>query len=198
MSQESKQKKVLVILGSPNKRGNSAILAEHIGKGAESQGATVETVFLHGLEIASCQACLACNQPDAEGCAIDDDMQPIYEKLKQAGAWVIASPVYWANVSAQTKIFMDRLYALEPQGLENVFLNKQIAIAMADMGKDPYVSGCHYPLESIKYSFEFLGAKIVGMVYGSAFMPGEIESNDALLKKAEKVGKKLLPNRLQQ
>ncbi len=105
-------KKILVLLGSPRKKGNSTTLANQIVAGAESAGATAEKIFLHGKDISPCQACYACQQPDSKGCAIDDEMQPIYGKLIAADGWVIASPVYWFSMSAQTKLFLDRCFAL--------------------------------------------------------------------------------------
>ncbi|MCP4667243.1 MAG: flavodoxin family protein, partial [Deltaproteobacteria bacterium] len=78
---KEKAAKVLILLGSPRKKGNSALLAEMITKGAESAGAQVEKVFLHGMEIAPCQSCYACQKRDSKGCAIDDDMQGIFQKL---------------------------------------------------------------------------------------------------------------------
>ena len=112
VEEKSSKKQVIVILGSPRKKGNSAILAEQISKGVRSAGAKVETIFLQGLKIAPCQSCYACQKHNSKGCAIKDDMQAIYLKLIKAEAWVIASPVYWFTMSAQTKIFMDRCFAL--------------------------------------------------------------------------------------
>ena len=112
MANEAKTKQVLVILGSPRKKGNSSALAARISRGAKSAGAEVETVFLQGLKISPCRGCNTCQKDDTQGCAIKDDMQEIYPKLIEADAWVIASPVYWFTMSAQTKIFMDRCYAL--------------------------------------------------------------------------------------
>ena len=94
MNNETK-KKVLVLLGSPRKKGNSTILAQEIAKGAESVGARVETLYINGMDIKACQACWTCQKEDSKGCAIDDDMQAIYPKLVEADSWVIASPVHW-------------------------------------------------------------------------------------------------------
>jgi multimeric flavodoxin WrbA len=57
VEEKSLKKQVIVILGSPRKKGNSAILAEQISKGARSTGVKVETIFLQGLKIAPCQSC---------------------------------------------------------------------------------------------------------------------------------------------
>jgi len=183
------KKKVLVLLGSPRKKGNSAILAEEIVKGAESQGANVETLYIHGMDIKPCQSCYACQKKDSKGCAIDDDMQIIYPKLIEADSWVIASPVYWFNMSAQTKLWMDRCFALLAYG-SNAF-RKNIVIAMSYGDTDPVTSGCINALRTFQDAFRYVGAKIVGTVYGTAMEAGDISQNTALLKNAEELGKKL-------
>lgn len=183
-------KKVLVLLGSPRKNGNSAILAERIAQGAKASGAEVEYVFLQELTIAPCRSCYACQKKGARKCAVDDDMQSLYPKLIAADAWVIASPVYWFNMSAQTKIFMDRLFAL-PAYQKDAFYGKRIAIAMTYGDVDPFASGCINALRCFQDAFGYTKSKIVGMVYGSALGAGEIKKNDALLKEAQDLGKKL-------
>jgi multimeric flavodoxin WrbA len=94
------QKHVVVLLGSPRKKGNSTVLAKQIIHGVESVSAKVETVYLNGLNIKPCQGCYACKKKNSTGCAVDDDMQSLYPKLVESDAWVIASPVYWFSMSA--------------------------------------------------------------------------------------------------
>jgi len=190
MANEIGSKRVLVLLGSPRKKGNSSTLAEQIIKGAESVGAKVETIHLHAMNIAPCQSCYTCQKRDSKGCAIDDDMQTIYQKLIDNEAWVIASPVYWFNMSAQTKLFMDRCFAL-PAYNKDAFSGKRIAIAMSYGDTDPFTSGCVNALRCFQDAFRYVGAKIVGMVYGSALDSGEINSNESLMQKAEELGKTL-------
>ncbi len=184
-------KKILVFLGSPRKKGNSTTLANQIVAGAESAGATVEKIFLHGKDISPCQACYVCQQPDSNGCAIDDEMQPIYGKLIAADGWVIASPVYWFSMSAQTKLFLDRCFAL-PAYKKDAFTGKRIAIAMSYGDEDAFNSGCVNALRTFQDSARYVGANLVGMVYGSAEKPGEIKANDALMRQAVALGKKLV------
>lgn len=186
----SEKKKVLVLLGSPRRKGNSAVLAERIAAGAESAGATVETVFLHDLKISPCKSCYACQSPESKGCAVKDDMQPIYGKMLQAQAWVIASPVYWFTMSAQTKLWMDRGFALAAYA-KNPFSGKKIAIAMSYGDEDPFASGCVNALRTFQDAYRYAGARIVGMVYGSAMESGAISANKSLLEAAEDLGKKL-------
>ncbi len=61
------EKKILVLLGSPRRKGNSAMLAEQITKGAKSAKAKVETIYLHGRTIAPCKACFACQKKGQQG-----------------------------------------------------------------------------------------------------------------------------------
>lgn len=190
MAGKKEVKKVIVLLGSPRKKGNSAILADRIAKGAKAAGAKVETIFLHGLKIAPCNACYACQKEKSKGCAIKDEMQDIYPKLLAADAWVIASPVYWFTMSAQTKLFMDRCFALLAYG-QDAFAGKRIAIAMSYGDADPFASGCVNALRTFQDAFRYTGAKIVGMVYGSALGAGEIRANESLMKAAGELGKKL-------
>ena len=191
MKEKVKTKKILVILGSPRKNGNSAILAEQIAKGARSADAKVESVFLQGQKIAPCRSCYTCQRPNSKGCAINDDMQSIYPKLIEADAWVIASPVYWFTMTAQTKIFMDRCFALSAYG-KDPFAGKRIAIAMSYGDVDPFASGCVNALRTFQDAFRYTGSKIVGMVYGSAMKAGDIANNAALMEEAEDLGKRLV------
>ncbi|MFC1927318.1 flavodoxin family protein [Chloroflexota bacterium] len=191
MANKAKTKQVLVILGSPRRKGNSSTLAARISRGAKSAGAEVETLFLHGLKMSPCRGCDTCKKQDSKGCAIKDDMQEIYPKLIKADAWVIASPVYWFTMSAQTKIFMDRCYALTAYA-ENPFAGKRVAIAMSYGDADPVRSGCVNALRTFQDAFRYTGSKIAGMVYGSATEAGEIADNKALMQEAEELGKRLV------
>ena len=191
MTEKPDSKKVLVLLGSPRKKGNSTTLANKITEGAEAAGATVAQIYLHGQDIAPCQACYACQKPDSKGCAIDDDMQPIYQKLLDADAWVFASPVYWFSMSAQTKLALDRCFGLMAFG-KDVFVGKRIAVAMSYGDTDPFNSGCVNALRTFQDAIAYVGAELTGMVYGSAEKPGEIASNQSLMQQAVALGQKLV------
>jgi len=182
---------VLVVLGSPRKRGNSALLAAQIASGAKRAGATIRTVFLHALHIQPCRGCWQCRKAGSTGCAIQDDMQPVYQQMVVADAWVIASPVYWFTVSAQTKLWMDRCLALPAYG-NDPFAGKRIAIALTYGGQDPFDSGGVNALRTFQDAYRYTGSTLVGMVYGSAMDAGEIRKNRAVMKAAQDLGKELV------
>jgi multimeric flavodoxin WrbA len=185
-----KGKKILVFMGSPRKNGNSAVLAKEAIAGAKAAGAQIESFFLHGMKINPCMACDACRRKKQNSCILKDDMAPLYPKIRQADAIVIATPVYWFTVSAQTKLFMDRWYALG--GEEGYpFKGKKFGILLTYADEDPFRSGAVNALRTFQDAIRFVGAEITGMVYGSAWKAGEIRKNKSLLKKARQLGKDL-------
>jgi hypothetical protein len=124
-------KKIIVVLGSPRKEGNSTTLAKRVIAGAKASGAEVEAFYLHDMNISPCMACDECRDDPAKDCVIDDQMKALYPKLRRADALVIASPIYWFTMSAQTKLFMDRCYALGgPDG--HALQGKQIPRPLLD------------------------------------------------------------------
>jgi multimeric flavodoxin WrbA len=184
--------KVVILLGSPRRKGNSATLAEKVAAGAKAAGASVESFYLHGMNIKPCSACDACRGDIDTNCVIQDDMQILYPKLRAADAIVIASPIYWFTVSAQTKLFMDRCYALGgPAGAGYAFKGKRIGIVLTYEDTDPFTSGAVNALRMFQDGFDYVEAKIVGMVYGRAGKAGAIKSNRSLLREARELGKQL-------
>lgn len=181
---------ILIANGSPRKNGNSVILAEQVAAGARSAGAMVESVFLHRMNIQPCNACDACRDDSDGGCTIQDDMQILYPKLQRADAIVIASPIYWFTVSAQTKLFIDRWYALEGQP-GNALAGKQIGVVLTYGDSDPFTSGAVNAIHTLQDICRYIGADVAGIVYGSASKEGEIQSQPGLLEKAYQLGQKL-------
>jgi multimeric flavodoxin WrbA len=100
--------RILAINGSPRKDGNTAKLLKEITK--DHVDVDLDHFDLNDLEIKDCQACYSCKKNDA--CAIKDDMQLLYKKLREADALVLGSPVYFGVETANTRAFIDRLYAL--------------------------------------------------------------------------------------
>ena len=181
-------KHILVVNGSPRKKGNSVILAEQVMLGAREAGAQVEIFFLHNMSIQPCNACDACQE--TQDCTIQDDMQILYPKLRRADAIVIASPIYWFTISAQTKLFIDRWYALQgPQ--ENALAGKQIGIVLTYGDTDPFTSGAVNAIRTFQDMCRYIGANVAGIVYGSATKEGEIQNQPSLLEKAYQLGQKL-------
>lgn len=100
---------MVIVLGSPRKNGNSEILAAAVAEGLEKSGGTVEYIRLNSLAIRPCQGCGGCDKTGI--CVIKDDMTPIYEQVDAADRLLLVSPIYFYALSAQAKIFIDRIQA---------------------------------------------------------------------------------------
>jgi multimeric flavodoxin WrbA len=98
--------KVIAISGSPRKGGNTEIMAVHALKAIAEEGLETELIQLAGLKIGYCTACMACKT--TEGCTIKDDLQPIFEKMKEADGIILASPVYYGSCTALLKALIER------------------------------------------------------------------------------------------
>ena len=106
--------KIVALLGSPRTNGNTATLTKTFNKTAEELGADVQTFLLNKLDAKGCQACDAC-KTKTDHCVIKDDLTDVLESVKNADVLVAATPIYFADISAQFKIFVDRCYSyLEP------------------------------------------------------------------------------------
>lgn len=103
-------KSVAIIVGSPRKGGSTHILAQEAERGLKDRGIETELVFLNDLSIRGCQACYYCKKHDLAECAIADDMQQIHRLMQVSDGIVVASPIYFGDVTAQTKLWLDRLF----------------------------------------------------------------------------------------
>lgn len=98
--------KIVVLKGSPNKKGSSNMLAENFTKGALEAGHSVEEIDAAHIDISPCIGCVHCGY---EGeCILSDDMDEIREKILDADMMVFVTPLYYYGMSAQLKTLVDR------------------------------------------------------------------------------------------
>jgi multimeric flavodoxin WrbA len=107
--------KIVSILGSPRTEGNSAILAEIVTGVAEQHGARVSKYFLNQLNYKGCQACSAC-KGKSERCILQDDLKEVLDDVIHSDVVLLASPVFWGEVTGQMKLFIDRTYSFLKPG----------------------------------------------------------------------------------
>ena len=106
--------KVVGIVGSPRKGGNTEIVMKEALKAVQDAGGETEMFLLADMDIAPCKACGSCVEKGA--CTVEDDMQKIYAALLAADGVIFGTPVYFINVSAQAKAVIDRTYAMLRSG----------------------------------------------------------------------------------
>lgn len=100
--------KVLGIVCSPRKRGNTEALVKEALASARSYGAETELIRVADMDIKPCDGCESC--VTTSKCKIKDDMQGVYAKLVESDGIIMGSPVYFWSVSAQAKAIIDRTF----------------------------------------------------------------------------------------
>jgi multimeric flavodoxin WrbA len=197
MGKEWLKIKILGIVGSRRKNGNTACLVQKALEAASGEGIESEVIFLCDYKIADCTGCERCR--NTYKCVVNDDMQKIYPLLLEADAIVIGSPTYFYNVTAAMKAFIDRCYCFDMFagddrsvwiGINEVLGIKYAAViavceqhSEADMG---------YTAETMAKSLEALGYRIIDTVKAfGLFKPGDALNDERILEQAARAGKKL-------
>ena len=105
--------KIVILNGSPRRKGNTSALVKAFTEGAESAGNTVTEFFLNEMNIHGCKGCFGGHSSRECPCVQKDDMDRIYPAVKKSDVVVLATPLYYWNMSGQIRTAIDRLFALE-------------------------------------------------------------------------------------
>lgn len=101
--------KVVAFNGSARKNGNTAILVTHVLHELEKEGIKTELVQLAGKAIRGCTACYKCFQNKDQRCSVENDVvNDCIEKMIESDGIILASPTYFADVTAELKALIDR------------------------------------------------------------------------------------------
>ena len=110
---------IVCLLGSPRAQSNSSAIAKRFTDTAEKLGAQVKVYTLNDLNYRGCQGCMAC-KGTLDKCVLRDDLTEVLDAVQQADVLVMASPVYYGEISSQLKGFIDRSFSyLKPDFMTN-------------------------------------------------------------------------------
>ncbi len=104
------QGKVVIFLGSPREKGHTTALAREAGRGAKDAGLEVKEYDLNDKGVRGCQGCFHCR--GIYECATKDYLTPMYQDIAEASAVVVASPIYFYQVTGQAKLWVDRMFPM--------------------------------------------------------------------------------------
>jgi len=187
---------VVCLFGSPRKNGNSAAVARHFLATAESLGARTQSFFLNSLALRGCQACNRC-KTGTEKCVLQDDLSPVLDAVFAADVVVMASPVYYGDVSAQLKAFIDRTYSyLRPGyiGLSHpsrLPKRKQLVFILTQGHRDPDWFADILP--RYRDLFHWTGfAEVHPLRVVDVYSKGDIDSRQEVMQEAAQLARKLL------
>lgn len=122
-------RKIVILNGSPRPNGNTSALVKAFSEGAREAGHTVTEFFLDRMDIHGCKGCFGGHSSKACPCVQQDDMNKIYPAVKECDVIVLASPLYYWNLSGQLRTAIDRLFALE-EGDGNLLRGNNRACAL--------------------------------------------------------------------
>ena len=183
--------KVLGIVGSARHDGNTACLVKKVLEGAKSVGLDTKLLYISDYQIEPCRACMKCKDPEFSiECVQEDGMRIFYDEIKDTKLLVIGSPIYFQQISGQTKMFLDRLfcYVLQPTPEKRFPKGVKYILAFTCGGApSSTVNGvAEYFRSRLSDSF---GMENVGILTGTAGRP--VAKDEALLEQAFLKGKDL-------
>jgi multimeric flavodoxin WrbA len=185
---EKEMKKILGVIGSPRKKGNTHVLVSQILSGAESQGFVQDQVFLNDLHIEECIGCHACWKIGS--CVKQDDMSILYQKILESQVIVFGTPVYWYGPTALMKGFIDRfVYYNCPQNRPKI-KGKCAVIVIPFEEQD--MKAVNPVIDFFETSLNYLEMNIMGkIIVPGVTLRGEVKNKPEYLEKAYHLGKSL-------
>ena len=167
-------KKVIGIIGSPRKSGNSSSIVNEVLRGAQDGGAETKVFYLNSMNIKGCQSCMYCRKND--NCCIKDDMQEILENIKEADA---------------IKIMMDRFYPLTDERHKPRFGKKKLVMVYTQAS--PFFFSFRTYIRYLRKAFTAMGLiHFKDIIITKCFNPDVAKNNVNAMKKAYLVGKSLI------
>jgi multimeric flavodoxin WrbA len=185
----SVMKRILAVVGSPRKNGNTHILVSKVVEGARERGAVVDELLLGESKIEECDGCHRCWQ--GKECARADDMRDIYPTIGDSDAIIFGTPVYWYGPTGLMKMFLDRfVYFNCPENREKV-RGKRAVLAVPF--EEENLETARLVVEMFEKSLGYLEMELAGKV----LVPGVSAKGDILhkperLEEAFKLGQSLV------
>jgi multimeric flavodoxin WrbA len=182
-------KKILAVVGSPRRNGNTHILVSRIAQGAKAKGAAVEELFLGDLNIKECDGCHRCWKDGV--CSKKDDMCGIYPKIAESNAIIFGTPVYWYGPTGLMKLFVDRFVYFNCPANRTKIEGKAAVIAIPFEEESRQMA--KPVVELFKKSLAYLEMKLVGKILAPGVgEKGDILKKPELLKQAYELGQRLI------
>jgi len=163
--------KVLAINGSPRKEGNTAAMLNTVLNVCKEAGHETEFFQAGGRAVHGCKACGSCGTQKGK-CAIEDWVNQLYPKMKEASAIVIGSPTYFSDLTPETKAIIDRTGFMSRRD-GNAF-SRKIGAAVSAVRR----AGGIHTLDSIQHMFFICDMIVPGSSYWNMSLSRDIGDYD--------------------
>ena len=162
--------KLLIINGSPRKKGLISQMLRIFHEQAIASGIEVTEVYANDLQIKPCMGCMACRSK--RHCVLpEDDAQRVLTLIQQADAIVIGAPCYWGNIPGQLKLLFDRIvYGMmrdTPRFPEPLMKGKRLVCISTSTTPFPFnilMNQSHGAIRALREIGRFSGWKIVDTI----------------------------------
>ena len=187
--------KIVALLGSPRTDKNSATIANRFTATAARFGAEVSTFELNRLDYRGCQGCYACKNA-LDHCVLQDGLTAILEAVRGADLLLLASPVYYGDVTAQLKGFIDRTFCyLKPDYPTNPepsrLAPKQLVFVIAQGHPDEKLFADIFP--RYEMFLKWMGFADCRLLRACGIGPARIDAvPDTILRQAEELARELV------
>ena len=172
-------KKIIILNGSPRKKGNTTELTAAFTKGAKEAGNEVTEFFLDEMNINGCKGCFGGGKNPDSPCVQKDDMDKIYPVYKEADIVALATPLYYWTISGQLKTAFDRLFAVAECDPNYRNPKKESVFMMAAEGHGFEESEYWYDRLEKHLGWKSLGKVLCGGVMSIGDIAGKKELQDA-------------------
>jgi multimeric flavodoxin WrbA len=187
--------KIVSVLGSPRENANSSMIANRFCATAQKFGAETKTFVLNDLEYRGCQGCMLC-KTKLDKCAVQDDLTQVLEAIRETDVLVLASPVYYWDVSGQLKCFLDRTFSyLVPDFITNSVKSRLVPgkkLVMILTQNNPDEGSFTNIFPKFDYFFKSYGFSDTRLIRACGVGgPGEVEKRVDVMTLAEKAAQEL-------
>jgi len=186
---------IVCLLGSPRKDGNSSTMAGKFTDTARDMGAEVTTYALNDLTLKGCQACFTCKKK-LERCVLKDDLSEVLEAVRECDILVMATPVYYGDVSSQMKTFIDRTfsylvpdYAFNPNKSRLPKGKKCLFVIAQGHPKDKLFADI-YPRYEYFFKWSFDEVRLIRAV--GVYNKGDVLEKEDILAQAEQAAREMV------
>jgi len=176
--------KVLGLVGSPRRGGNTDLLVAEILAGAAEVGFETEKLYVYPLRIEVCVDCKACKKGSFT-CVHKDDMAELNGKLEGADVIVFGTPLYWYGPTAKMKLLLDRLRPFVAS--KRLRGKRAVLVVPSEEGAD----ACRHVVGMFNLSFGYLGVDLVSVLLPRASELGEVKGQPDVLLEARAIGQNL-------
>jgi len=185
---KKKANRILGVVGSPRKKGNTHILVSRILDGAREKGALTEILFLNDLHIRECDGCHVCWK--GKKCAKKDDMNNVYPKIMNSDVIIFGTPVYWYGPTALMKCFVDRFVFFNCPENRAKIRGKSAVIAVPFEEDNPRTA--RLLVQFFKKSIQYLEMNLIGTILAPGVSQrGDILAKENLLEKGFRLGERI-------